>query len=296
MGNKVGMDDRCVGNKVALNKGCGGNKVGLDVAMEYKYELGIIGAGNMATAIVNGILRAKRVAPENIIISDLSEERLSVMEGLGLGVTKDNGYVAENARSIILAVKPQVAMEVFGEIGSRMRASAVVSIMAGITMRAMESLGVNKICRTMPNTPCMIGMGMTAVAFRGYEEEEKAFVFGIFDALGQTVEVDESKLDAVTAVSGSGPAYVYAMIKALAEAGEREGLGKDESLTLAKNTFMGASELALNSPSSLDELITAVKSPGGTTEAALNAFGKELSETIAKGVEAATKRSKELSK
>jgi pyrroline-5-carboxylate reductase len=269
---------------------------------KFQYDLGIIGAGNMSRAITDGILRGKILDAGRIIISDTDAEKLNEVKKRGFAVASDNKFLAKNSRNILFAIKPQVFDAVADEIKDDIRADAVLSIMAGIKTAkiaaALNAALMNiKICRIMPNTPCMIGKGICALTFVGYSDGEKGFVFGIFNALGETVELAESKFDAVTAVSGSGPAYVYSFLDAVIKGGVENGLTFGEAKRLAVSVFKGASELAGRSEQPLEILIKNVASKGGTTEAALKVFDqKGIIEAIKDGVSAAAKRSAELGK
>ena len=152
-----------------------------------KYKLGIIGAGNMSSAITKGILTAGLLSPDDIIVSDLSDEKLSQAATLGVSVTKDNLLLAKSVEYLLFAVKPQsfegIASALVGQISAK-----VISIMAGITISTLkEKLQVQKICRVMPNTPCMIGSGMSALCFVGYDDSEKEFPLSVFSSLGRPV-------------------------------------------------------------------------------------------------------------
>jgi pyrroline-5-carboxylate reductase len=256
----------------------------------------------MSGAITDGILRGKVLDAKRIIVSDTDVEKLDGFKKRGFAVTADNKFLAKNSRNILFAIKPQVFDAVVNEIKDDIRADAVLSIMAGVgtakIAAALNTVLLNiKICRVMPNTPCMIGKGICALTFVGYSEGEKSFVFDIFNALGETVELDEDKFDAVTGVSGSGPAYVYYLIDAVIKGGVENGLTFDESKRLTTSVFKGASELAEKSEQSLEVLIKNVASKGGTTEAALKVFaGKNVANSIKNGIAAAVKRSKELGK
>ncbi|MDR2090751.1 MAG: pyrroline-5-carboxylate reductase [Clostridiales bacterium] len=266
---------------------------------EFQYILGIIGAGNMSGAITDGILRVGKLDPKRIIVGDIDAEKLDRLKKSGFAVTSDNKFLAENSQNVLFAVKPQVFESAANEIKSGIKAEAVLSVMAGVGTAKLAAFFANpiKICRVMPNTPCMIGKGICALTFAGYSDGEKKFVFDIFDALGETVELSEEKFDAVTAVSGSGPAYVYSFIDAVIKGGVEKGLTFGEAKKLTVSVFKGAAELAERSEKSLDELIKNVASKGGTTEAALKIFAERgVADGIREGVFAAAERSKELGK
>ncbi|MDR1905945.1 MAG: pyrroline-5-carboxylate reductase [Clostridiales bacterium] len=263
----------------------------------FKYKLGIIGAGNMSGAITGGILSGGKISPKDIAVSDIDADKLTVLAKNGFNTTSDNKYVVKNSENILFAVKPQSFSRIAEEIRGDLKAEAVISIMAGIdTTKLSEYFGKDKkICRIMPNTPCVIGKGICALTFVNYDEKDKPFIFDIFGNLGETAELSEDKFDAVTAVSGSGPAYVYTFLDAVIKGGVINGLTAQEAKLLAISVFKGAAELAGLSDKPLSELIKNVTSKGGTTEAALNVFeSKGLSGVITEGVNAAANRSKEL--
>lgn len=172
-----------------------------------------------------------------------------------------------------------------------------ISIMAGKTKAGIHrATGAEKIARVMPNLPCSVGAGMTAVDASELSEEERAFVLGLFFSVGEVIETEESLLDAVTAVSGSGPAYIYLFLRALIDAGVGQGLRREQAETLAFQTMAGGLTMARTSGKTLDELIAAVSSKGGTTVAALESFQKDgFVQSVSHAVDAAAKRARELS-
>ncbi len=262
--------------------------------MEKKFTLGIIGTGNMASAILGGVLRGGLIAPAKIVMSDADPEKLAIAAQNGVAVTASNREVAENSEYLIFALKPQVAPVVFEEIAPVIEATTVISIMAGISIgKLAAALGERNYARIMPNTPALVGEGMSAVTFsKGYRSQ---FVIDIFSSVGSVVELDESLFDAVTSVSGSGPAYVYMFIKAMTQGGVDGGLDAATAKTLAVKTVIGAAKLAGASPRPLDELIDAVCSKGGTTIEAVRSFREDgLEDIVRKGMAKCKKRSEEL--
>ncbi len=263
--------------------------------MEYKYKLGVIGGGNMANAIIGGIAAKGLIAPSEIAVSDTDCAKLAHFKELGADTFCDNAEVAANSRYLLLAVKPQMAQTVFEQIADHILSDCVISIMAGVKIcRLREALGDRRYARVMPNTPAMVGEGMAAVAFsEGYDS---AFVTDVFGALGKAVTISEDLFDAVTSLSGSGPAYVYMFIKGLIEGGMQGGLDYAAAKTLAVQTVRGAAKMIENSTSDIDSLIDAVCSKGGTTIQAVN-FYKEnkLTDVIVGGMEKCRIRSEELS-
>ena len=264
--------------------------------MNTKFTLGVIGAGNMANAIVSGAIK-KLLKPNEIIISDKDETKLENFKKLGFTVTTDNVEVVKNSENLLFAVKPQIAPIVFEDIKGKIEAKTVISIMAGINIDTLEkNLGSFNFVRVMPNTPAMLGEGMSALAFKG-NFENKDFIMNLFGSLGKAVELDEKHFDAVTSVSGSGPAYVYMFIKAMIDGGIDGGLTAETAKTLTLQTIIGACKMVETSPKQIDELIDAVCSKGGTTIEAVNSYrNDDLNGIIRKGIAKCKKRSEELSR
>ena len=227
---------------------------------------------------------------------------------LKIEVTTDNLKVLNASRAVLFAVKPQTIDAVLTELGRPVdgaprkggRATKLfVSIAAGVTLSRLESaLGAGaRVIRVMPNAPAMVGQGMAAlVRGRHATRADEAFALKIFRAVGDAVALkDEALLDAVTALSGSGPAYVYLFAKSLADAAVAQGLPSDLALRMALKTIRGAEENMRRSPMAAAELIRIVASPGGTTEAALNQLGADgFSDILARAINAAAERSREL--
>ena len=262
--------------------------------MEKKFTLGIIGAGNMASAILGGILRGGLLRADRIAVSDRDEGKLAVMAQNGVSVTSDNREIAASAEYLLFAVKPQVAPSVFEEVAPVIEAGTVISIMAGIPVSKLRAaLGERNYVRVMPNTPALVGEGMSAIAFE--EGKRSQFVADIFSSIGKVAEADESKFDAVTSLSGSGPAYVYMFLKALIDGGVDGGLSPEDAKTLAVQTVRGAAKMVRLSTAPIDELIDAVCSKGGTTIQAVESFRADgLEEIVKKGMAKCKKRSEEL--
>jgi pyrroline-5-carboxylate reductase len=240
--------------------------------------IGIIGAGNMGMAI------ASRVKG-NILLSD-KNKRIS-----------DNVSVARRSDTVILAVKPQDIEEVLKEIKPYVKGKLMISIAAGITTSYIEKvLGKARVIRVMPNMPAMVGKGISAVtAGRFAKAGDLKTAFGIFSKVGDVVKVKENMMDAVTAVSGSGPAYYFLFTHLLAKAGEAGGLEKDLAMRLAKAAFIGAAETAAREKLSMEEFVKKVASKGGTTEAALKVFkSRKLGNVIKQAVKSASLKSSSL--
>lgn len=258
--------------------------------------LGFIGGGNMASALVKGLLHANVVPPERIIVSDVNDERLqSLRDKHGVRTTKDNAELVRDADVVVLAVKPQVIDKVLGAIGKDVRTSQlVVSVAAGVPVSAMEARLPDgaRVVRTMPNTPATVDAGATAIAAGTHATQEDLDVARkLFAAVGRVVTLDESLLDAVTGLSGSGPAYVMLMIEALADGGVKVGLHRDTALLLAAQTVYGSAKLLLETGEHPGRLKDMVTSPGGTAIAGLHTLESGgLRRTLIDAVEAATTR------
>lgn len=262
--------------------------------MEKKFTLGIIGAGNMASAILGGVLRGGLLRPDKIIVSDRDEAKLAVMAQNGVEVTTDNTKTASSAEYLMFAVKPQVAGAVFEEIAPVITARTVISIMAGVpTAKLRAALGERNYVRVMPNTPALVGEGMSVIAFG--EGGRSQFVADIFASIGKVAELDESKFDAVTSLSGSGPAYVYMFIESLIAGGVEGGLDPETAKLLAVQTVRGSAKMVGLSQKPVSELIDAVCSKGGTTIQAVDSFREDgLEDIVKRGMAKCKKRSEEL--
>lgn len=256
----------------------------------------------MASALIGGILRSGLEPPAALIASDISSERLDdVARRFAIETTRENLEVAETSALVILAVKPQQFPDVAAGLRGRLKAEqTVLSIMAGVPIASIASAldGSLSIIRVMPNLPALVGAGISALTpGPGVTEDRMARAESIFRTVGETVRVPESLMDAVTAASGSGPGFVYAIIEAFIAACQSVGLDSQTSETLAKQTFYGATKLLVESGESASELRKRVSSPGGTTLAGLAALEKHaLPETIKAAITAARDRSVELGK
>jgi pyrroline-5-carboxylate reductase len=259
-----------------------------------------IGAGNMAEAIVSGMVNAEFCAPEKIVLADIRSERLSELQAdLGVRVSTDN-RVVQNAEIVVLAVKPQVMDEVLKGIKPYVRKETlVISIAAGIPAAKIEgALGEGtRVVRVMPNTPALIGKGASAIAAGSLADEADLEVAeAILGCVGLTVRVEEKELDAVTALSGSGPAYVFYLLESMLAAAEEMGLGKETARTLALQTVEGAARLMKDSGEEAAELRAKVTSKGGTTHAAISSMEESgVKPAIIAALKAAKDRSIELS-
>jgi pyrroline-5-carboxylate reductase len=263
-------------------------------------KIGFVGAGNMAGALIKGLLHSGTVGPEQIQASDVREERLAELAGQhGIAVTKENAELAGWADVVVLAVKPQVVDKVMVPIARTIRAQALlVSIVAGVPIESLESRlpPDTRVVRTMPNTAAIALAGATAIAPGTHaSEEDLRLARQLFEATGRVVVLDESLLDAVTGLSGSGPAYVMLMIEALADGGVKVGLHRETALLLAAQTVYGSAKLLLETGEHPGRLKDMVTSPGGTAIAGLHTLeAGGLRTTLINAVENATRRSIEL--
>jgi len=263
-------------------------------------KIAIIGGGKMGSIIAQGLIAQKISSSKDIIVTDIDAAKLEFLrKSMKLKVSSNNEKTVKTADIIILAVKPQNMASTLKEIGSAVdKTKIVISIAAGITTKFIEShlaYGV-RVLRVMPNTPALIGEGAAAVAKGSCaKKSDVQLAHIIFNAVGISVEVEEALIDAVTGLSGSGPAYCFLIIEALIDAGEQMGLPRDLAAKLAMQTMLGSARLCLSSDKQPAELREMVTSPGGTTVAGLQALADgNLRATIISAVEAATKRSKEL--
>lgn len=264
--------------------------------------LGFIGAGNMATALIRGMVAARLARPGRILISDVDAAKVQrLVAEYGVVAGAGNPEIVKKCDLVVLAVKPQIMNQVLAEIAPAVRAEqCFISIAAGVTLAQLEkALGAgSRVIRVMPNTPALIGAGAACIA-RGQSatDDDVATARAIFDAVGLSVVLEEKHLDAVTAVSGSGPAYLFFFVEALTEAARRAGLEPDLAEILVKQTVLGAARMVTETDKTPAQLRESVTSPGGTTAAALTVFRDGgFHELIARAIEAARNRSAELGK
>ena len=263
-------------------------------------RLCIIGSGNMGEAMIRGLLRTGATKASEIVAADPRPEQLEqISKAFGVEVTRDNLAAVKGADIVFLSVKPQTMNKVLGQIGAAIDASKlVISIAAGVPIAAIERKLRHgaRIVRAMPNTPALVGAGATAIALGEHAtSEDETLAKSLFDAVGTTVVVEEEMLDAVTGLSGSGPAYVFLILEALADAGVKVGLPRYTAQKLAAQTLLGSAKLAIETGIHPGQLKDQVTSPGGTAIAALHTLEQGgLRTTLINAVESATKRSREL--
>lgn len=263
-------------------------------------KLLFIGAGKMATAIAGGIVKANVFSPAEMAAFDISSEAAAAFTAAtGVPCEADMAAALENAEKVLIAVKPQYLASALAPLKGKFEDKLILSIVAGVTIETLSALtGSSRIIRIMPNTPALVGKG--AAAYAGSEAASSAdleFASGIFNAAGIGVQVPEKLLDAVTGLSGSGPAYVFEFIQALADGGVAEGLPRDTALRLAAQTVLGAAAMVLETGTHPAVLKDQVTSPGGTTSRGLEKLAeKGFSGTVLQAVRAASARSAELGK
>jgi pyrroline-5-carboxylate reductase len=282
--------------EIVANKGC-------TIAEEHimlQERIGMIGAGQMATALVQGFIRAGLSAADRVFAADVDEgARQRFTAATGVSATTDNAEVVRRSDLLFLAVKPQQMAGVAADIGGKIDPSRlVVSIAAGVRIESLARwFGQQlRVVRVMPNTPCLIGQGVSAYSLGEHATpEDGALVGKLLGALGSAWPVEEKLLDAVTGLAGSGPAFVYVVIEALSDAGVQIGLPRAMAAAMAAQTVRGAADMVLKTGEHPAVLKDRVASPGGTTIAGLQALESGgLRATLMAAVEAAAKRSKEL--
>jgi pyrroline-5-carboxylate reductase len=270
------------------------------VSILSSHTIGFIGAGNMAEALIRGLVRGGHVPASSVVASAPRKERLDELKRVyAIDVTTVNREVVQRCGVVVLSVKPQIMDKVLREVGDLIKpGTLVISIAAGVDTETIEeSLAEGaRVVRAMPNTPAQVGAGATAIsAGKHASEADMATARAMFDAVGITVELDESQLDAVTGLSGSGPAYIFLILEALADAGVKVGLARRNAQRLAAQTLMGSAKMLLETDEHPGKLKDMVTSPGGTAIAGLHTLEQGgLRTTLINAVETATKRAREL--
>ena len=264
--------------------------------------IAVIGAGHMAGALIGGMVKSKLVPAKAIVAARRNAEALAELQKKwGVRTSTDNKKAVAGADIVILAVKPQMAKKVMEELaGTITKNQLVISVMAGITTSSIsKALRVDgPVVRAMPNTPCLVDAGATAIAAGARAgERELKLAEAVFGAVGLVVTLPESALDAVTGLSGSGPVYIYMVIEAMIDGGVKMGIPRAIAAKLAAQTVFGAAKLVLETGKHPAVLKDEVTTPGGTAITAIHVLeSKGLRSVLIDGVEAATKRSQELSK
>jgi pyrroline-5-carboxylate reductase len=267
--------------------------------MQIEKSIGFVGAGNMAEALIRGLLRGHAVAGKISASAPRPERIAELAERYQIHATSDNPAIAERSEILVLAVKPQIMRKVLDQIADRIRADAlVISIAAGIPIAAIEGRlrPGTRVVRAMPNTPALVDAAATAISAGGHATAaDLAAATRIFEAVGVCVTLDEYQLDAVTGLSGSGPAYIFLILEALSDAGVKVGLSRRTATLLAAQTVLGSAKLLLETNEHPGRLKDMVTSPGGTAITGLHTLEHGgVRTTLMDAVEAATKRSQEL--
>ena len=264
-------------------------------------KIGFIGGGAMCEALMGGLISSEMLKPSQVTVYDVVKERLHYLkERHGVHIAETGQAVASTADVLFLTVKPQVMAAVLSDIAKYVpKKTLVVSIAAGIKISTLEKylLGV-PVVRVMPNTPVAVGEGMSAVA-RGTHADEAAanLVSAMFSAVGRSVQVDESMMDAVTGLSGSGPAFFFLMLDALSDAGVRVGFSRQNALLLSAQTMLGAAKMVLETGEHPGKLKDMVTSPGGTAISGVHMLETHsIRASLIEAVVAATARSRDMGK
>jgi len=263
-------------------------------------RLAFLGGGNMAEAMIRGLLASRLMPPDDILVSDVREDRLTYLQDTyHVRTSTSNPEVAEQAEILLLAVKPQILGKVLdGLVDVIDGGKLIISIAAGVTTGAIAEKfpGPLRVIRVMPNTPALVLEAASALTpGTNATPEDLEITTRLFRAVGKVVIVEESLMDAVTGLSGSGPAYIFLIIDALSDAGVKVGLSRDVAQLLAAQTVMGAARMILETKKHPGELKDMVTSPGGTAIAGLHTLEQGgLRTTLINAVEAATLRAREL--
>ncbi len=264
--------------------------------------IGFIGGGNMTEALVSGLLQAELAVPGQILVSDVRADRCDLLKRrYAVHTTARNQEVAERSDLLVLSIEPQVMDEVMGDIAALLKpAVLIVSVAAGYPLERLSQRlpRHTKLVRAMPNTPSSVRAGVTAISLAsGVPDAEAQRARALFESVGQVVIVEERLMDAVTGLSGSGPAYIFVLIEALADGGVKAGLPRTTAETLAAQTVLGAAKMVQETGEHPAKLKDRVASPGGTTIAGLHVLEQgRLRATLMSAVETAAKRSAELGK
>jgi pyrroline-5-carboxylate reductase len=264
-------------------------------------KIGFLGGGAMGEALMTGLLRTGLVTPADIYISDINNQRQAELkQKLGIQEAADNQAVVKEAGVVVLAVKPHIAPSVLKEVAPVAKTGQTfISLAAGVPISLIENClaGPVPVIRAMPNTPCLVGEGASAVSAGTHARKENIKIaMAVFNAVGKTVEVPEALLDCVTGLSGSGPAYMYVILEGLIDGAVRLGLPAATARELAAQTMLGSAKMVLETTEHPAKLKNSVTTPGGTTAAGLYALEEgSLRAVLMKAVAAATQRSREMS-
>ena len=264
------------------------------------YKIGFIGTGNIATAIIKGILIAGYIKPEQVIVFDTDVDKANAIKQLGCSVAKSASELTGICEYVFLTVKPQIYPVVLEEIKALGKNTCFIDVAAGISVNAVKKmLGYDApVIRVMPNTPLLVGVGSTAlVKQEPVTDEQFNYIKGCFDSCGITAVVDEENINTVIAVSGSSPAYIMKFANTIIDYAISGGLSPEDAKRLVIQTFAGCAKLIDKSDASINQLIANVTSPNGTTAAGLRSLDENMFESIIiESLDATVKRAEELSK
>jgi pyrroline-5-carboxylate reductase len=270
--------------------------------MEISKKLFFIGSGNMARAIISGLIGARLIKAENIVCNDIVRQKvLKLARDFGVSIAQDKGKAILGVDIIFISIKPQNILEVFNEIRNFVKSKTIViSIVAGITTKFIED-NIKKdvaVIRAMPNTPALVRLGATALCKgRFVTDKQLRKVKSLFSSIGKAEILDEKDFDVITALSGSGPAYIFYFCQLMQKAAQKLGLNEEIAKKFAVQTVYGAGKMLDATKESAEALKEKVKSPNGTTQAALKYFeSQNLSNIVYESMKQAMERSKELSK
>ena len=265
-------------------------------------KLGVIGAGNMAGAIVRGVVASGRVEASDIWVSDLDSEKLDQLKTLGIHTTKSNVEALEHSDTVIFAVKPNIYPVVLKEAAAQpgIADKLLITIAPGITIDTVKSYfsASVRVVRTMPNTPAMVGAGMTVMSAQG-DVPGEAFARAelVFGCVGKTMRLDEKLMDAVVGINGSSPAYIFMLIEAMADAGVQGGVPRAAAYELAAQSALGSAKMVLDTGKHPGELKDMVCSPGGTTIDAVAVLEKQgFRSSIIEAMAACTEKTRAMAK
>ena len=264
-------------------------------------KIGFIGCGKMAKAIIKGVLGVNFVKNADIITSKFSSDNIEELSNeLGVRIITNNNEVVNSSDVIVLAVKPSQVEDILNEIKDNVQNKLIVSVAAGITTGFIEKILFNsaRVIRVMPNTPVLVGEGMIGVCSgQNVQEEDSIFIKKMFSTIGKCIVVQESQMDIVTAISGSGPAFFYKIINDIALAGEKLGLDYNDSILLSIQTAIGSAKMALNRDISMQELISNVATKGGCTRVGVDVMeDKNIDKILYDVIKSTTEKAHNLGK
>ena len=265
-----------------------------------KYKIGFIGTGNIATAIINGVISSGYIKPDCIAVFDTNSDKLAPFVNFGCKSIPNSAELTEQCEFVFLTVKPQIYPIVLNEIKNSSKDTCFVDVAAGVSINTVkELLGFDApVIRVMPNTPLMVGLGATAIVKqKPVTDDQFSFIKGCFDSCGITAVVDEDNINTVIAASGSSPAYIMRFANSIIDFAVKKGLDEISAKKLVIQTLEGCAKLIKESDVEISQLIANVTSPNGTTEAGLKSLdNSSFEEVVNKCLSSTVKRAEELSK